>query len=89
MRTTPRRFDPHGDDFDCIMYGSLGMSTKFIARKTGLTQCQVGYRLNKSETKRSDYRDGTSRIATVVQVEARSKLIKTLHAELKKRGLRE
>ncbi len=86
--TTPRKFDPHGDDFDCIMYASLGMSTKFIVRKTSLTPCQVSYRLKKSETKRSDYRDGVSPIAKVVQVEAKAKLIRTLHAELKKRGLR-
>lgn len=53
----------NGDDFDVALLGSLGKSTKFICQYTGLTPCQVTYRLANGRVKRKDYRDGTSAIS--------------------------
>lgn len=51
------------DDLRCAMLAALGFSTKMIVEQTGLTPCQVSYRLTKGRIKRKDYRDGTSDIA--------------------------
>jgi hypothetical protein len=45
-------------DIQCAIMGRLGLSTKFIKERTGLTPCQVGYRLNKKSIKRADFRNG-------------------------------
>ena len=44
----------------------FGMSTKFICEETGLTPCQVSYRLNKAQIKRRDYRDGKNAVAEII-----------------------
>lgn len=51
------------DDLEVLMLGELGLSTKFILEKTGLTPCQVGYRLHKATVRRGDYRNGLSAVA--------------------------
>jgi hypothetical protein len=50
-------------DLECAIMGALGFSTKFIGERTGLTPCQISYRLKRGDIRRSDYRNGTSRIA--------------------------
>lgn len=54
------------EDLQCAILGAIGFSTKFIAEKTGLTPCQIGYRLNKGRIKRADYRNGQSDMAEMV-----------------------
>lgn len=59
IKATPRRvnFAQYASDFNVALYGALGLSTIAIALKTGLTPCQVVYRLNKAQIKRADYRN--------------------------------
>ena len=54
------------DELDCGILAKMGMSTKCIMEETGLTHCQVTYRLNKAGIKRKDYRDGKSDFARLV-----------------------
>lgn len=62
--TTPKRVQwTSEEDLQCAILASLGFSTKHIMNVTGLTQCQVTYRLNKAHIKRADYRNGTSDMA--------------------------
>lgn len=64
---TPRKVDwMEPSDLRVVMLGQLGISTKKIMEETELSHCQVTYRLNKSQTKRSDYRNGTSEFAQKV-----------------------
>lgn len=74
MATKPRRVDfaREGEDFDVALLGSLGKSTKFICNYTGLTPCQVSYRLAAGRVKRKDYRDGTSAISRKILKEMMS-----------------
>lgn len=60
-RTPPRRVDffARSDDFAVALHGAMGRSTTFIARLTGLTPCQVQYRLSRAQIRRADYRNGT------------------------------
>lgn len=50
-------------DLRCAILAALGFSTKMIVEETGLSPCQVSYRLQKGRIKRKDYRDGTSDMA--------------------------
>ena len=62
--TTPKRVRwISEEDLKCAILASLGFSTKHIMEVTGLTQCQVTYRLNKAHIKRADHRNGTSDMA--------------------------
>ena len=54
------------DELDCCMYAMMGLSTKCIMERTGLSHSQVTYRLNKAQVKRKEYRDGTSDFAQLV-----------------------
>ena len=54
------------DELECGILGKMGMSTKCIMERTGLSHCQVTYRLNKAGVVRRDYRDGTSDFAQLV-----------------------
>lgn len=56
----------HREDFQCVVLAGLGFSTELISQKTGLSHGQVIYRIKKANVKRSDYRDGGSRIAARV-----------------------
>lgn len=65
--TKPRRVTwLDDDDLRCALLAKLGFSTKMICETTGLTPCQVSYRLNKARIKRKDYRDGESDMAELV-----------------------
>lgn len=64
MSAKPRRVTWTSDEeLQCAILGSMGFSTRFIQEKTGLTPCQVSYRLNKASIKRRDYRNGESAMA--------------------------
>ncbi len=54
------------DELECRILGGMGLSTKCIMERTGLTHSQVTYRLHKAGVKRKDYRDGTSDMAHLV-----------------------
>lgn len=67
MKTKPQRVTWTTDsELQCAILGALGFSTKFIMAETGLTQCQVSYRLGKGRIKRADYRNGESDMAEMV-----------------------
>jgi uncharacterized protein YjhX (UPF0386 family) len=59
-------------DFTVALMGELGFSTAFIMAKTGLTFCQISYRLGRAEAKRSNYRNGDSPIARSILQTAKS-----------------
>lgn len=64
MKAKPLRVNWTSDeDLQCAILASLGFSTKYIMEMTGLSACQVSYRLGKGRIKRKDYRDGTSDMA--------------------------
>lgn len=63
-RTKPKRVTWSTDEeLECAILASLGFSTRFIEARTGLTPCQVTYRLKKADIKRADYRNGESTMA--------------------------
>lgn len=65
--TQPRRVDFEVDhDRTAAVLGILGFSTRYITQRTGLTPCQVTYRLHKLEIRRADYRNGDTDVATAV-----------------------
>jgi hypothetical protein len=67
----PRQVDffDKKDDHACALYASMGFSTRFICEQTGLTKCQVTYRIQKAGltikngTSRMDFRNGKSPFA--------------------------
>jgi hypothetical protein len=63
--TTKRRLVTWSSDEDlqCAILGALGFSTQYIMEQTGLSACQISYRLRKGTIKRADYRNGTSDMA--------------------------
>jgi len=72
--TKPKRITwTHDDELQCAILGGQGFSTKMICARTGLTPCQVSYRLNKARIKRADYRNGNSDVAS--QVLSRTRLL--------------
>lgn len=93
-----RRVDFLGrdDDHDCAFYGAIGMSTKFIAKRTNLSPSQITYRLKKAGltklngASRMDYRNGDSPFSVAVLSVAHkaiddkkaSKLVKFLNDQL-------
>jgi len=63
-RTLPKRvsWTTH-EELRCALLAGMGFSTQFICEETGLTPCQVSYRLHKGLIKRADYRNGKSEMA--------------------------
>jgi len=51
------------DELRCAILAGMGFSTKFIMAETGLTACQISYRLRKASIKRAEYRNGESAMA--------------------------
>jgi hypothetical protein len=62
VKAIPKKVNYFTNDCDkqCALYGAMGLSTAFIMEKTGLSLCQVNYRLQKARIKRADYRNGGS-----------------------------
>jgi hypothetical protein len=59
-------FKTGSDEDFAARYGMMGLTTKAIAAKTGLTESQVQYRLGKAKIKRAGkegYRNGTNPFA--------------------------
>jgi hypothetical protein len=65
-------FTTNEDDFQCALYGAMGFSSKFIRQQTGLSFCQIGYRLKKASISRADYRNGKTKVAKLVLRAARA-----------------
>lgn len=64
MTTKPLRVTWSSDeDIQTAILAGMGFSTKFITETTGLTKCQVSYRLHKAGIKRAAYRNGESDVA--------------------------
>ena len=64
MKAKPQRVQwTSNEDLRCAILGAMGFSTKFIAEQTGLSPCQISYRLHKGSIKRTDYRNGESAMA--------------------------
>jgi hypothetical protein len=66
--TQPREVNFFGnpEDFKVALMGELGFSTQAICDHTGLTPCQVTYRLGKAQVKRANYRNGKSALAETI-----------------------
>jgi hypothetical protein len=64
-RATARKVDLlyNPDDFKVCMMAGIGMSTKAICEATGLSHCQVTYRITRANIKRAAYRNGESPVA--------------------------
>lgn len=66
-RMPSRRVDLlKGVDFYCTLLASLGFSTQFIRGKTALTKGQIQYRLRLANVRRTDFRNGESRMSQAV-----------------------
>jgi len=63
MKTPRRIYWTADEDLQCAILASMGFSTKMICDRTGLSPCQVAYRLHKAKIKRAEYRNGESRMA--------------------------
>ena len=50
-------------DFEVILLGALGRSTKFIISQVGYSPCQITYRLHKMDIRRADFRNGESELS--------------------------
>jgi hypothetical protein len=85
--TQPRRVNIDDEtDFQCLHLGATGMSTRFIQNQTGLSPCQVTYRLQKFAIRRMDYRNGTSPIAQEVLKTAAKRTATILRYDLETFG---
>jgi hypothetical protein len=85
-------FLTNGDDHVCVLLASLGFSTAYICKRTGLSESQVTYRIQKAgltlanHMSRSDFRNGSSPFSDLVLGAARQvadvHLIRHLKANL-------
>jgi hypothetical protein len=57
-------FTRNQEDFQAALLGALGFSSTFIQSRTGLSVCQIGYRLGLVGIKRAEYRNGNSEVAS-------------------------
>jgi hypothetical protein len=66
--TKKRRFRifSQSADIEAAILGELGLSSAAIEQRTGLKPHCINYRLSKAGIKRSDFRNGESRIADQV-----------------------
>lgn len=83
-RTKPQQvnFGVNDHDFQVALMGALGFSTQYIMEQTGLTNCQVNYRLGIAEIRRKDYRNGHSQEARMVLANATARLRRPLRERL-------
>ena len=65
-------------DFEVLVLGSLGQSTKSIIAKIGYSPCQISYRLHKQGIKRMAFRNGESELSKRVLGMVRPTAIKFL-----------
>jgi hypothetical protein len=69
-------------DMEALVLGSLGFSTEYIQARTGLTMCQIGYRLHKAAVRRADYRNGVSPTANLVVGAVKAKIASAIRARI-------
>jgi hypothetical protein len=84
MRKAPRRVHPlkYQTDFEVLYLGACGQSTRFIQSQTGLTACQIQYRLSKDGIRRADFRNGESIYSGYILKLARPWISKSLNKSL-------
>ena len=91
LKRRPRRVDfyERKDDHECALLAAMGMSTSYIMAKTGLSACQVTYRIGlagfttANGCSRMDYRNGKSPFASYVLSVARTSADNRLLAHLR------
>lgn len=76
------------DELECVILGAQGFSTKMIMERTGLSFCQVNYRLHKATIKRADYRNGHSDVAEQVLSRTRNLSDQAIRSILKLRVIK-
>ena len=87
MKTRPMRVNWASDeDLQCAILGAMGFSTRFIGEQTGLSPCQISYRLFKGRIKRADYRNGESEMAQRVMDQVAPKSGKVIRETLNLEG---
>jgi len=87
MKTRPMRVNWASDeDPQCAILGAMGFSTRFIGEQTGLSPCQISYRLSKGRIKRADYRNGESEMAQRVMDQVAPKSGKVIRETLNLEG---
>ena len=87
MKTRPMRVNWASDqDLQCAILGAMGFSTRFIGEQTGLSPCQISYRLSKGRIKRADYRNGESEMAQRVMDQVAPKSGKVIRETLNLEG---
>lgn len=70
-KAKPRKVQwTNDDDLKAAIMAAMGFSTQFICEETGLSPCQVTYRLHKGKIYRRDYRNGGSDMAQRVMERA-------------------
>lgn len=78
------------DDHECAFLAAMGFSTYYIAERTGLSPCQITYRIKKagltsdSGASRRDFRNGVSPFAKTLLGIAREQVDQDLVRFLKK-----
>lgn len=82
------KFMTNSSDMRVAILGMAGMSSSCISRETGLTECQIGYRLRKAGILRKDYRDGNNILAEIAIGSAEDAFyVKRIRAEMKAQGV--
>lgn len=71
------------NDFRALYYSLIGMSTKFVILKTGLTKGMVQYRKKKANVRLSDYRDGRSEFAQYIVTKTEISLQRKIKKRIK------
>ena len=74
-------------DHEAALLGALGMSTRFIQARTGLTPCQISYRLSKGGIKRIATRNGEGPFARTLIQTAREQVDLKLMQHLEQQGV--
>lgn len=72
MKAVPRRVDWRSvEDSRVWILGAEGRSNRYIQLETGLSPCQVTYRLRAGGVKLADYRNGTTTLSEQQQAAMR------------------
>lgn len=90
MKTTMpvRRVNFANDnEFAVLLWGSLGRSYRYIRKKSGLTNCQISYRLRRENIKLTDFRDGNNVASQIVEASVLRALERRLRQDLKAKAL--
>lgn len=76
-------FSTNSIDFETVLLGSLGYSSLYIQKQTGYSIGQIQYRLSKLRVRRSDYRNGHSKLAKFVLTVSSEEASRLLNGKIK------